>query len=173
MIRDLHGFTLVELMTVILISAILLTIGIPSFTTLIEKTRIRSTKEDLVELLRTARLTAVERRAKVEVCGSADGLTCGGSGWSDKIIAQQVDSSGTQVEVLGIIHVNNRAIVTKNNAANTRIDFIPSGWAPGDQSSFFVCKTGGGSDDAYRVVIAISGKVRTERFETGVSWSCA
>lgn len=176
-----NGFTLTEVMIVLLILSIVLAIGVPSFLGLIEKTRTRTATEDLVELLRLARLTAVEQATRVSVCASTDGATCSGSkdDWNKRIIAVHNPESGTP-ETLINLEVGNGVTLTHNkHDANEQgeggytIDFTANGWTPGDQASLFVCSDEGTSDSAYRIYIAISGKIRVEQYEEGVDWSCS
>lgn len=61
------GFTLVELMMVIAILAILITIGIPSFTTLIKNNRLTSAANNLAGAVHFARAEAVRRNLDVHV----------------------------------------------------------------------------------------------------------
>lgn len=77
-----RGLTLIELMVTIAVLAILISIAVPSFTTMIRNNSSLALGEELVVALNYARSEAVKRGARVALCGSADGLNCGGS-WSD------------------------------------------------------------------------------------------
>ena len=59
------GFTLIELMVALAIVALLLLLGMPSFTTFVRNSEIRSTAESLVNGLRAASAEAANRNKKV------------------------------------------------------------------------------------------------------------
>jgi type IV fimbrial biogenesis protein FimT len=80
------GFTLVELMATLAVSLIVLTLGIPGFSTLLANNQMTASTNDLVTHLHYARSEAVKRGVPVSVCASSDGQTCAssyewGSGW--------------------------------------------------------------------------------------------
>src|SRR6056297_2046627 len=79
------GFTLIEVMVVLVVLAVLLSVGAPSFTTLIRDNRLVSAVYDLRGALSTARSEALAQRAFVTVCPSSDGATCSGT-WADGYI---------------------------------------------------------------------------------------
>jgi type IV fimbrial biogenesis protein FimT len=56
-----RGFTLIELMIAMMIGVLLLMQGLPSFTTFLRNSEIRSTSESIVNGLRTARAEATHR----------------------------------------------------------------------------------------------------------------
>src|SRR5437660_1719517 len=74
--RRVRGFTLIELMVVLAISAILVGVGTPAFTGLIRQTELTSATNDLFASLLLARSEAAKRRSRVALCKSADGSTC-------------------------------------------------------------------------------------------------
>lgn len=77
------GFTLVELMIVIVVLAIILTLGVPSFRSIIQNNRATTAANDLVAALQTARSEALKLRADVTVCPSAGGAACAAAGSRD------------------------------------------------------------------------------------------
>lgn len=80
--RGRGGFTLVELMVVVAVAAIVLTLGVPSFYTLIQNNRATTQVNDLVMALSLARSEAVRRGVPVSLCASQDQATCsGGTDW--------------------------------------------------------------------------------------------
>ncbi len=74
-----RGFSLVELMIGLVLVAILLGIGLPTFRTFILEQRLRATSSDLRVALTLARSEAVKRNAAVELLPNADGW---GDGWT-------------------------------------------------------------------------------------------
>ncbi|WP_296809824.1 GspH/FimT family pseudopilin [Thiocapsa sp.] len=76
------GFTLVELMGVVAVAAIVLTLGVPSFFTLIQNNRAATQVNELVMALSLARSEAVKRGVPVSMCPSKDQSKCsGGKDW--------------------------------------------------------------------------------------------
>ncbi len=167
------GFTLVELMIVVAVAAVILGLGLPSFLTMIENTKLRNVKGDMLDMIRVARLTAVEQKAYVTACGSTDGTSCSSSAddWSNIILLLQ--GQGDDATVLQRIRVNDRAKVIKSNTDTLAINFEPTGWVPDDQSSFYICPDDLENDKAYRLVLSMSGKVRSEPYKSGATWSCS
>ena len=99
------GFSLVELMIVLIIVAVLATLAGPSFRESIERNRRLFAMEDTLALLTHARSEAVARSAPVHVCPSADQQTCiaGSNVWTPGIIAFADDGSGSGTESDGVL----------------------------------------------------------------------
>ena len=68
----LRGFTLVELLVVLTISAVLVAAGIPSFVWLMRTTRVSNAANNLSAAFERARSEAVRRGAIVSVCRTLD-----------------------------------------------------------------------------------------------------
>lgn len=65
--RRQSGFTLLELVVTMIVLAILAMIAVPSFRTLIEKSRLRGKTDDVLNLLNVARGEAIKRHLNVNV----------------------------------------------------------------------------------------------------------
>lgn len=76
MSRPCPGFTLVELMIVLVILAVILTVVLPGFSSVFLSTRLTGYTNELVSGVYTARGEAVKRNAPVRMCTSSDGLVC-------------------------------------------------------------------------------------------------
>lgn len=82
--RKPQGFTLLELMVVMIVAAIILTLAVPSFRTLMMNSRLSNAVSDLSGALNYARNTALGRNAPIGMCpvsppaaaGQAPGKTC-------------------------------------------------------------------------------------------------
>jgi type IV fimbrial biogenesis protein FimT len=70
------GFTLVELMVTLAIAAIILTIAVPSFWSIVQNNRASTQANELITALSLARSEAVKRGAPVSLCPSADQDAC-------------------------------------------------------------------------------------------------
>jgi type IV fimbrial biogenesis protein FimT len=78
------GFTLVELMITLAVGIVLLSVGIPAFTSMMSSNRSASYANELIGALRLARSEAVKRGTGVTVCASnAANTACDGSNWQN------------------------------------------------------------------------------------------
>jgi prepilin-type N-terminal cleavage/methylation domain-containing protein len=75
-----NGFTLVEMASVLAVSAALLSVAMPSFGYLVASTRMSSASNDLLADLFLTRSEAMKRKLRVVMCKSRDGQTCAASG---------------------------------------------------------------------------------------------
>lgn len=127
------GFTLVELMVTIAVLAILLTIGVPSFNSVIASNRLSAGANEFVASLQLARMEAMRRNTRVVVCRSADQATCAtGTTWTGWITFVDSNRDGTPgaTEVLRVSSlpapVEGRVSA---DIASDRIFFRPDGRA--------------------------------------------
>jgi len=74
--RTTNGFTLIELLVVVAIGAILLAVGVPSFTYMIDRNRVAGEVNEMLADLALTRSEALARRSRVILCRSSDGSTC-------------------------------------------------------------------------------------------------
>jgi type IV fimbrial biogenesis protein FimU len=107
------GFTLVELMVTIAVLAILVTVGIPSFISLINNTKADTESTDLYRALNYARLEAINRGASIRVTPSI------ANDWTSRLDIQVVNAGVVTTPVLRVIAPMATAAVLKpSNIAN-------------------------------------------------------
>jgi len=70
--RGVSGFTLIEMMMVIAISAVLLAVGVPSFSYMIDRNRVAGEVNEMLADLALTRSEALARRGRVIICRSAN-----------------------------------------------------------------------------------------------------
>jgi len=88
------GFTLIELMITVAVVAVLLVVGVPSLKTFMQTNRLISSTNDLISALHIARTEAIKNNARVSICESSNGKTCGNTGnWRTGWIVF-IDSNG-------------------------------------------------------------------------------
>jgi len=88
------GFTLVELLVTLAVAAVLLTLAVPSFGTLIRDNRLAASANAFATAVALARSEALKRAAVVTVCKSADGQSCTGAGGWEQGWLVFVDDDG-------------------------------------------------------------------------------
>ena len=77
------GYSLYELVMTLGLISVILTLGIPSFSTIVANNRLRTEVDALFHAIHLARKDSIVRRRAVTLCPSADGLNCtAGNDWS-------------------------------------------------------------------------------------------
>jgi type IV fimbrial biogenesis protein FimT len=108
-----RGFTLIELLVGLAVIALLLMFGVPSFTTFLRNSEIRSTAESLVNGLRAASTEAANRNARVAftLAGSGD------AGWTINVVKDPATKELEQPPI--------QAYSRKEAGANTKVTLTP------------------------------------------------
>ena len=130
-----HGFTLIELMVTISIAAILLTVGAPSFSTMMQNNRIATHTNTFISSMHLARSEAVKRSMRVTMCPTTNGTSCANSNdWTTGWLVF-TDNSGTigtfdpaDVLLRAQEAFKDDTTLTSNVAADTTIGFLASGF---------------------------------------------
>ena len=98
------GFTLIELLVTLAVAGILLSLAIPSFTTIINNNRLVSQTNEIVAAIQLTRMEAVRTNARGVVCRSADGSTCAAASgaWTKWVSGIDSDRNGTIDKILRV-----------------------------------------------------------------------
>lgn len=82
--KKIDGFTLLELLVLLTIGAMLLSMGVPAFQSIVADQRSTTTANELIESLILARSEAIKRGRYVSVCKSPNGVFCvADADWND------------------------------------------------------------------------------------------
>ena len=97
MLKDQAGFTLVELMVAVAVFIILTVIAVPSFSTYLDKARVRGAADDVVNVLSLARQGAVklDRNVSVTTTGSGSSWCIGARQAAAPVVGDQADDAAT------------------------------------------------------------------------------
>ncbi|MDI9240790.1 GspH/FimT family pseudopilin [Lysobacter sp. LF1] len=130
-----RGFSLVELLVVLVVLGIVMAIAVPSFTSMINRNKLSASANELVAGMQIAKSEAVRRNGRVVVCPSTDNASCSGSNWANLIIFADNDADGSVdsgEELIRAIQVTTGELTvtsSTNVATNNRIAFSADGFA--------------------------------------------
>ena len=156
------GFQLIELLLVVLLLAVLLTVGWGPWQRLVIRLRTDTLRAELTGSLAMARSTAVAQRRRVTVCGSADGVTCSEQ-WSQGWLVRTEDATWASAPSGQVVHVHVRPVGRlriQSSQHRPYVQFLPDGRNAGTNQSLVLCVNG---REHSRVVINVTGRVRSER----------
>lgn len=158
------GFTLVEAMVALATIAVIVTIALPAFASVIDKTRVTTAMHLLSADLAMARNTAITRRMPVIVCPlDADGRCRTDSSWMH---GWQVflDPDGNRIpdHESQLIRIHDTPLAGNLRAPSSRpfLRYLPDGRSPGTNLTIHLCNKGALKGD---VVVNNLGRVRTSR----------
>lgn len=180
-IRSARGFTLVELVVTLVILAVVLSIGIPSFKRLIASNRLSAAANDVVAVMQTARAEAIRQNRRVMLCPSTTGRNCSGANWSHFIafsvgptVSTATPSSvapAAATDVLRDVDLGTGRLAVKgssNVTASDRIWFSSDGYARMGASStragaISVCSTDAPAAENTRDVVVDTSRIAVVR----------
>jgi type IV fimbrial biogenesis protein FimT len=111
-----RGFSLVELMATTALLALLGAMAMPSLENLINGNRLANASNEMLAFLNEARLEAITRHTRVDLCRSADGEHCSGDAPSPAAwMAYRREGDG--VEVVAATRMDARIVLQLNQAA--------------------------------------------------------
>lgn len=152
--RSIVGFTLVELMVSIALVAIVASVAVPSFNSLVQGNRLISASNQLLSAFHTARSEAIKRSQTITLCATSDGSSCAAtSDWSNWLIM-----AGNEIVVQGRLadglNVSGPAATSINFTA---LGLVRDNSGAGFASTVQVCTTSSAVSDNTRILSFVAG----------------
>jgi len=162
------GFTLIELMIVIVVVAIFVTLGVPNFQNLISDNRLSTQANRLVSSLQLARSEALKLRTPVTVCRSTNGTACETTsgnwepGWLvfvDGGVLGTVDGTDNIIKTVGQLAAGN-TLRGSGSGVNLFISYEPTGLQNTGSGEFRLCDGNDPDTEKGRTIsISATGRV--------------
>lgn len=147
-----NAFTLVEMLTGLMLVALLTVIALPLLRSAIHTNQSKFVQDSLRASLHLARMHSVNNHLKVELCGSSDGNNCNNAWRSGWLIREQNSRAIVRSEEIG----SNEQLTWKG--FNKSVRFIPSGHSNTSNGTFTYCDEK--SNATWQLVLNRQGRVR-------------
>jgi type IV fimbrial biogenesis protein FimT len=167
-----RGLTLMELLATLALLVISLSLIVPGWAMLSERSQLTTAANRLLGNLAYARSAAVNRAQTVSVCPSVDGVECSGDpfGWHHGYIVfedRDADRARTPDEaLLQIVGAERPPLRLHTSSGRPAIRFQPDGAAWGTNATFRVC-TGDSSESNRAVILLGTGRARVDQVAPG------
>lgn len=161
-----RGVTLIELISVLAISAILGLVAVPALNSLIQKQQLRTAAYSLYHLLVTARATAISQQNRISVWNQDGDWRSGVEMFLDSNENGQRESAETRLYAAAD-HEN--MSISGNSPVANYVSYIPNGRAAKANGAFqagtiTLCKSG--VSDQYQLIISSVGRLRLQKSTT-------
>lgn len=162
--RFLRGFTLVEMMVVLVILGVILTVALPGFSNLTLAIRLTNYANEMVSAVYLARGEAIKRNTDVRLCATADSTTCATSGgWAQGWIV--MDPNDVVIQEQPALE-NGFSLVETGSGVHT-LTFDSAGYVD-TASTFKLCRqTPSVGHQERQIAVTLSGRASVDRTNLG------
>lgn len=164
------GYSLIELLVALTVSAILLASATPMFAGILMNNRAVTLANNLLTSLQVARFEAIKRNRDITICKSNDAISCSGS-WSDGWIIfsdfnnnRRLDTTDGE-KIIEVKKLSNAEFSINWNAfrSDTYIQYNSLGFIHSNNGTFKLCPPNRDARYARAVIINRLGRARVSR----------
>jgi type IV fimbrial biogenesis protein FimT len=169
-----HGWTLVEMLGVLAITATLVSLAAPSMTAMLESVQVGAASNSFLSGLYLARSEAIKRNSPVVLCKSADGVSCAAAGgWEQGwIIFHDSNNNGVRESSETLIRrempLASSLRLTGNQNVARYVSYAPTGatrLAGGgfQAGTVTVCRQSAFGVEGLQIVLNAAGRPRVQK----------
>lgn len=169
--RQERGFTLIEMMVAIGLTAMLLSMAVPALNLFVSNARQTGAINDFVSTMHIARSAAITTNSRVTVCASSNGTSCQAVAWDQGwIVFSDLDSDQTLDAGEDVIAQSDgiEGLSILSGEFSQFVMYRPNGRVmnasiTGNSGQFTVCDNRG-SDRAKVLIVDLSGRPRLSEY---------
>jgi len=161
-----NGFTLIELMIVVVVMAVLLAVAVPSFTAHIQRGEMKSSLANLITAIAYARSQATRLKTTVHV--HSKNSTDWSGGWC---VTTNADDCGTGTELLRDFDGTN-SINLAGNASTSSYSFTPRGFLSSTTNATHISLCGD-QDEGKKITVLALGQALAQKCDCNSSKVCS
>ena len=172
-VSRMSGFSLMELMTTLVVAGVLLAVAVPSFNQMMVNSRITTQANDFVGAINFARSEAIKRNTSLTLCraAAANSNDCApaAGNWQHWIVIP-VTPANAQVVRRGVVNEFSGAVAVRSTFTNDQVVFGSDGLARSggivvDDEEIRVCSPGSAAQETRRrVVLGAGSRLVTQQF---------
>lgn len=166
-----QGFTLAELLVTLAVGALILSLGVPSYTQFTQNAQQVKSANELLSSLHVARDLAVTRNVRVTVCPSSSGTNCDSSDWRNGWIVfvdEDADRTVGPAETVALASDEQDVATVSSSQFSQFLIFRPNGRAmvnnPRQSTGEFTLCDRRGETHARVVLIDMSGRPQVSHY---------
>jgi type IV fimbrial biogenesis protein FimT len=165
------GFTLVELLVVIVLVAVMAHFAMPSLTKVIDNSYRSTAASDMISLINIARNTAVMERSTVTVCPLDETKSCSHN-WSARPITVFRDPEADRVlqkdsDVIRTLNTQEKGKWKANTSSRPYFRFFATGIANYAIGNMTWCPNDNDTSNAIHIIINMGGRLRLAKDRDG------
>lgn len=164
------GFTLIELMIVLVVLAVLVSVAIPTFRDATLASRLNASANNMISSIHLARSEAIKRNAVMKICASTNSTSCtAGAAMEAGWIVMPAAAGAVPVLVQQAVSGGIRLIAKSGTTSISEIQFQPTGLGVTPTTvSILVCRATPSAGSQERLIsVSATGKPSVKRTETG------
>ncbi|QPG06507.1 GspH/FimT family pseudopilin [Salinimonas marina] len=165
-----HGLTLVELMITVAIASILITVGAPGISSILQQNQVIADINNISSVARVARFTAVDESASVVMCPTNNYTKCE-SDWSlAKMVFLDADNDG-QLGGAETLLVATDPVSSSNTISGVTGSLVfRADGSVSQQASIQICPASGNNKYASALLISLWGRlaIATDDDDNGI-----
>lgn len=162
-IAKISGLTLIELLIVIVVAAILLVWGVPSFRSIIQNNRSLAFSSAFTRSINLAKNEAIKRSSAVSICAANASLTgCSTSSWANGwLVFSDTNGDGAYDSSTDALLAISQAFSGQETvtAPASVITFNGSGFLTAGSGNYQISATGCSGNNARTILISTTGRI--------------
>lgn len=170
-----QGYSLIELCYALAITLILIGVAAPSLHNVVQYEQMQTQVNQLVQLLNTAKVSAIKYHKAVSFCASIDHINCDPTWQGDFVLFIDEQENGLLTDKSNLLHIwqlNPKRGYFAWQASQTYLTMRPNGINTGNAGRFYYCPSNNNLNYARAIIINLVSRIRIVDKQTDQNLHC-